>query len=128
LKPKSEVVIRSFGQFRAYVKKWAEHDWSNEPRTLVNKRHIRRKTAQQNGAIHVLIRRLAEHTGDEEEYLKNCFKEQFGPKRVAESGPFKGTEVCVSVGDYNTEEASAMIEKILYVAADFYGVYLEIEK
>jgi hypothetical protein len=126
-KPKIEIVIRNYEQFKNFAVQWADHDFEADPRALINKRWIKRKTPGQNATIHMLIRRLAEHTGDDFEYLKEAFKAQFGPQIHID---VKGMETAVSKGisDYDKEEASAMIEKILYIASDHYGLYLEIEE
>ena len=100
---------------------------------MISKRHIRRKSVPQNNTIHGLIRQLCEHTGDEFEYLKECFKDQYGPvekirnKIVPGSSPGAFLERPKSIADYNSDEANAFIEKILYVAADHFGVTLEID-
>lgn len=142
-KPKTEVLIDSFVRFQNYCVEWADHDWENDPRTLTNKRHVTSKSNPQNATIHGLIRRLADHAGDDFEYLKEAFKEAYGAKTIKKmsipvtvndpesGGDFiweeRDIEVPKSIADYNKEEASAMIETILYVASDHYGVYLEIE-
>jgi len=142
-KPKIESVIRSFEQFKNYCVDWSDHDWENDPRSVISKRHVKDKSNPQNATIHGLIRRLSTHTGDDFEYLMEAFKEAYGPKTLMKmhiattvndresGGDFmwvdKDVEVPKSIADYNQEEASNMIETILYLASDHYGVYLEIE-
>ena len=133
IKPKYEKVIRNYNQFEKFAVEWAKHDFESEPRTVICKRYVKPKSLQQNNTIHGLIRRLCEHTGDDFQYLKDRFKEAFGPKEGVEYPEWHeraGDRYYPdkSIADYNKEQAASMIEKILYVAADHYGVYLEIEE
>ena len=125
-KPKTEHVIRTTEQFQRWVALHSKWDWESDPRTLTNARHVRRKTNPQIHTIHMLIRRICDHSGDDFEYLKEQFKSEYGPQ-IEGHGPFAGKSVPKSMSDYDIEEASALIDKIMYVAADFYGIYLEIE-
>jgi len=127
--PKTEVVIRSFDQFKRFVEKWAKHDFEADPRTITNKRYVRKRTISQNSTIHMLIRRLSEHTGDDFLDLKTQIKEAFGP-HVEKTVTFDDEITYMepkSIEDYDIEESSMMIEKILYLASNHFGIILEIE-
>lgn len=129
VKPKIEVVIQTKDQFINFVNKWMDHDWESDPRNITNKRFVRKKSNPQVNAIHGLIRRIAEHSGDEFEYLKEALKEEFGPVDEIDH-PWKHgeyLEVPKSIADYNVEEASDFISRILYLSATHYDLILEIE-
>jgi len=128
-KPKTEIVIRTYEQFENYVLKWANHDWENDPRTLISKRFVRRRTRSQENTVRMIIRRCAEEVGDDPDTLFDQFKEAFGPHEDVPAN--WDSELIIhqpkSSSEWDIEENAAMIEKALYVAATHYQLIIEIE-
>lgn len=75
------------------------------------------RTREQNAFLHVAIRELADHVGMGEEELKTVLKSEYGPK-VTRTLAGRTLNVPKSVSDYDTLEASAMIEHVERIAAE----------
>lgn len=128
IKPKTEVVIRNQDQWERYKARWDEHDWESDPRRVENKRFVRRKTSPQNSGYRVLIRRLAEHIGEDPDVLHEQFIEAFGVvEQVANEFTGEIVERYKSTEHYDIEEMSALIDKLLYVSASHFDFPMELE-
>lgn len=128
IKPKIEVVIRNRDQWDRYKARWDEHDWENDPRKISNSRFVRRKTRDQNSGYRVLIRKLANHIGEDPEHLHDQFIEAFGVLEDVEN-EITGETITryKSTSEYDIEEMSALIDRILYVAANHFDFPMELE-
>ena len=123
-KPKIEVVIRNYSQFEKWCLKWSTNDFESDPRSIISRRFIHRQTRTQENTINMLIRRLAEHTGNDFDALRHYFKVHHGP---SEPG-YKGEDTPKSFADYDIEEAGIMIDAVLREAASLPSpLILEIE-
>lgn len=75
------------------------------------------RSREQNAYLHLAIRALAVHVGMGAEELKQHFKTQYGPNSARKVGA-ETVIVPKSMGEYSREEAAAMIEHVLRVAAE----------
>jgi len=75
------------------------------------------RTQAQNAKLHAMLAELAEALGYAREELKDTIKEQYGPRVTRK---LADTEVSVPKGisEYSRQEASDMIEKLHYIAAE----------
>ena len=122
-KPKYKRPIQNVAGWLSFVIEWQDHDFESDPRTITCEPYKKNKTIPQVRSIHMLIRQISDHTGDDFEYLKEALKIAIGVKI---EGRFD-VEVAKSFADYSIDEAKDFIEKLMHLASEHFGLILEIE-